>query len=32
MTEEEKKEWLESHGHKKSNRAEDSQAELPAEE
>lgn len=32
MTEEEKKEWLENHGHKKGNRAEGSQAELPAEE
>ena len=32
MTEEEKKEWLESHKHKKDNRTEDSQAELPAEE
>ncbi len=32
MTEEEKKEWLENHRHKKDNRAEDSQAELPAEE
>jgi len=32
MTEEEKKEWLENHKHKKDNRAEDSQAELPAEE
>ncbi len=32
MTEEEKKEWLENHRHKKGNRAEGSQAELPAEE
>ena len=32
MTEEEKKEWLENHKHKKGNRAEGSQAELPAEE
>ena len=32
MTEEEKKEWLVSHKHKKGNRAEGSQAELPAEE
>ena len=32
MTEEEKKEWLENHKHKKDNRAEGSQAELPAEE
>lgn len=32
MTKEEKKEWLESHKHKKGNRAEDPQAELPAEE
>ncbi len=32
MTEEEKKEWLENHSHKKGNRAEGSQAELPAEE
>lgn len=32
MTEEEKKEWLVSHRHKKGNRAEGSQAELPAEE
>ena len=32
MTEEEKKEWLESHRHKKGNRVEGSQAELPAEE
>lgn len=32
MTEEEKKEWLENHRHKKSSRAESSQAELPAEE
>ena len=32
MTEEEKKEWLESHRHKKDNQAEDSQVELPEEE
>jgi len=32
MTEEEKKEWLENHKHKKDNQAEDPQAELPAEE
>ena len=32
MTEEEKKEWLENHRHKKGNRAEGSQVELPAEE
>ena len=32
MTEEEKKEWLENHRHKKGNRAEGSQAELPTEE
>ncbi len=32
MTEEEKKEWLKSHNHQKGNRAEGSQAELPAEE
>ena len=32
MTEEEKKEWLENHKHKKGNRAEGSQAELPAKE
>ena len=32
MTEEEKKEWLENHRHKKGNRTEGSQAELPAEE
>ena len=32
MTEEEKKEWLENHKHTKGNRAEGSQAELPAEE
>ncbi len=32
MTEEEKKEWLENHKHKKDNRIEGSQAELPAEE
>ena len=31
MTEEEKKEWLESHKHKKGNQTEGSQAELPAE-
>ena len=32
MTEEEKKAWRESHRHKKDSQADDSQAELPAEE
>ena len=32
MTKEEKKEWLENHRHKKDNRTEDSQVELPTEE